>query len=155
MTSSVTDSLISSLKINQLLHLLLKYSQSSHSTFFSTQNLCVLPTLYLCNAWVSEWRVTISLKCRNWLMFIIHTSCFICEARITFLSIVLMNCMFQVVSIHFFPVSDKLHRNCHTEWVSRSFRQLTTINSTAYLIPTPQRVHNCPSLLPSLYSLQQ
>ena len=32
---SVKDNLISSLKINQFIHLLLKYSQSSHTTFFS------------------------------------------------------------------------------------------------------------------------
>jgi len=69
-------------------------------------------------------------------MFVIHMYCFICEAGITILSIILMNFMFYGISTYFLPVSDKVHRNCHTEWVSRSFRQLITPNSTAYPIPT-------------------
>jgi len=44
-------------KINQFIHLLLKYSQSSHTTFFSIKNLCIFPTVYLCNVWRSDWRV--------------------------------------------------------------------------------------------------
>jgi hypothetical protein len=69
-------------------------------------------------------------------MFVIHMHCFICEAGMTFLSIVPKNLMFQVVGTYFLPISDKVHRNRHAEWVSRSFRQLIKPNSAAYPIPT-------------------
>ena len=44
--------------------------------------------------------------------------------------------MFQVISTYLLPISDKVHRKRHVEWVSWSFLQLIEPNFKAYTIPT-------------------
>jgi hypothetical protein len=56
--------------------------------FIYYANICVLPTEYICFAWLSQQTATICLNGINWLVFVEETSCASCEVRTEYLYII-------------------------------------------------------------------